>query len=175
MPTEAKKELVAELAEKFGRATSLVLADYRGLTAVEMVALRAKFTKQGLDYCVVKDTLARIAAKEAGLEELADLFTGPIGVAIGYDDPALAFKLTEECRRKYAPRYMPKGGVFEKAVVPEKDVQRYATLPSREELLAKLAFVLAGPVRSLAFVLQAKIRELATSLDEVRKAKERQN
>jgi len=172
MPTEAKKELVAELAEKFGRATSLVLADYRGLTAVEMVALRAKFTKQGLDYCVVKDTLARIAAKEAGLEELADLFTGPIGVAIGYDNPALAFRLTEECRRTYAPRYMPRGGVFEKAVVPEKDVQRYATLPSREELLA---FVLAGPVRSLAFVLQAKIRELATSLDEVRKAKEAQN
>jgi len=175
MPTEAKREEVAKLAEKFGRASSLVLADYRGLTAVEMVQLRAKFTKQGLDYCVVKDTLARIAAKEAGLEGLDDLFAGPIGVAIGYDDPAVAFKLTEECRRTYAPRYTPKGGVFEKAVIPEKDIQRYATLPSRQELLAKLAFVLSGPMRSLAFVLQAKIRELATSLDEVRKAKEKQS
>ncbi len=99
MPTQQKTEEVALLKEKFERAASLVLADYRGLKASEMVALRAKFTKAGLEFRVVKDTLARIAAEQAGVPDLSQLFTGPIGIAIGYDDPALAFKLSEECRK----------------------------------------------------------------------------
>jgi large subunit ribosomal protein L10 len=172
MPTQQKTEEVALLKEKFERAASLVLADYRGLKASEMVALRAKFTKAGLEFRVVKDTLARIAAEQAGVPDLSQLFTGPIGIAIGYDDPALAFKLSEECRRTYAPNYTPKGGLFEKTLVVEAEVKRYATLPSREELLAKLAMLLESPMRSLAVVLQAKVRELANVLNEVRKQRE---
>ncbi len=168
MPTQAKTEEVARLTEKFAKATSLVLADYRGLTANEMVELREKFTKQGLDYRVVKDTLARIAARESGIEGLSELFNGPIGVAIGYDDPAVAFKLSEECRKTYAPKYTLKGGVFEGAVVRESEVAKYAALPSRQELLAKLAMVLASPMRSLAIVLNAKIQQLAVVLNEVK-------
>jgi large subunit ribosomal protein L10 len=174
MPTQVKIEEVAYLKERFGKAASLVLADYRGLTANEMVELRERFTKQGLEYRVVKDTLARIAAKEAGLQELADLFAGPVGVAIGYDDPILTFKLSEECRKVYAPRYTPKGGVFEGALVLEEEVARYANLLSREELLAKLAMLLQSPVRALAMMLQAKIRELAAVLNEVKKQREEQ-
>jgi large subunit ribosomal protein L10 len=86
MSTQAKIEEVDRLKGLFEEAISLVLADYRGLTADEMVKLREKFTKQGLEYHVVKDTLARIAAEQAGLTGLADLFAGPIGVAIGHDD-----------------------------------------------------------------------------------------
>jgi len=172
MPTQKKTEEVALLKEKFERAASLVLADYRGLKATDMVALRAKFTKAGLEFRVVKDTLARIAAEQAGVPDLGPLFTGPIGIAIGYDDPAVAFKLSEECRRQYAPNYSPKGGLFEKTLVVEAEVKRYATLPSREELLAKIAMLLQSPMRSLAVVLQAKVRELASVLDEVRKQRE---
>jgi large subunit ribosomal protein L10 len=168
MPTQAKIEEVARLRELFAKATSLVLADYRGLTANEMVELREKFTKQGLDYRVVKDTLAQIAAREAGMEGLSELFSGPIAVAIGYDDPAAAFKLSEECRKTYAPKYTLRGGVFEGAVVKEAEVAKYATLPSRQELLAKLAMVLSGPMRSLAVVLEAKVRQLAVVLNEVK-------
>ena len=168
MPAEAKIEEVARLKEKFEQAVSLVLADYRGLSANEMVALRERFTKVGLEFRVVKDTLARIAAEQAGLSDLVDLFTGPIGVAIGYDDPVLAFKLCEECRKAYSPRYTLRGGVFEGEVISEGEVERYATLPSREELLAQLVMLLASPMRALAIVLQAKLRELATVLDEVR-------
>ncbi|MCK5245617.1 50S ribosomal protein L10, partial [Candidatus Bipolaricaulota bacterium] len=93
MPTQAKIDEVARLKEKFESAASLVLADYRGLTANEMVELREKFTKEGLEYRVVKDTLARIAANDAGIEGLAELFDGPISVALAYEDPAIAFKL----------------------------------------------------------------------------------
>jgi len=174
MPTQAKIDEVARLKEKLESAISLVLADYRGLTANEMVELREKFTKQGLEYRVVKDTLARLAASEAGIEGLADLFAGPIGIAFGYEDPAVAFKLSEECRKTYAPRYALKGGVFEGALVVESEVARYATLPSREELLARLAMALSSPMRAMAFMLQAKIRELACVINEVRKQREQQ-
>jgi len=172
MPTQAKIDEVALLKEKLESAVSLVLADYRGLNANEMVELREGFTKQGLEYRVVKDTLARIAANEAGVEGLAELLAGPIGIAFAYDDPAAAFKLSEACRKKYAPRYDLKGGIFEGVLVAEAEVAKYATLPSREELLAKLAMMLASPMRALAMMLQAKIRELAVVLGEVAKTRE---
>jgi large subunit ribosomal protein L10 len=174
MPTQTKIDEVAHLKEKLQSAISLVLADYRGLTANEMVELREKFTQLGLDYRVVKDTLARLAANAAGIEGLADLFVGPISIAFGYEDPAVAFKLSDECRKTYAPRYTLMGGVFEGVLVPESEVLRYATLPSREELLARLAMALSSPMRAMAFMLQAKIRELACVISEVRKQREEQ-
>ncbi|MEA3239905.1 MAG: 50S ribosomal protein L10 [Candidatus Bipolaricaulota bacterium] len=175
MPTQVKIEEVARLKEVFQKAASLVLADYRGLTASQMVALRERFTKEGLEYRIVKDTLARIAANDAGLAEgFADLFAGPIGVAIGYDDPVLTFKLSEECRKEYIPKYQLKGGLFEGALVQEDEVKRYATLLSREELLARLAMLLQSPMRALAVMLSGKIRELAILLGEVKKQREQQ-
>ncbi len=174
MPTQAKIDEVARLKEKFESAVSLVLADYRGLTANEMVELREKFTKEGLEYRVVKDTLARIAANDAGIEGLAELFDGPISVVLAYEDPAIAFKLSDECRKTYSPNYALKGGLFEGVVVLEEEVAKYAALPSREQLLAKMAYLLTSPMQAMAFMLQAKIRELAVVLNEVKKKREDQ-
>lgn len=174
MPTQLKTQEVERLKEKFERAVSLVLADYRGLSANEMVELREKFTREGLEYRVVKDTLARIAANEAGIDGLAEMFAGPISIALGYEDPAIPFKLSEECRKTYAPNYKLMGGVFEGALVPEAEVRKYALLPPREELLAKLAMLLSSPMRALAVMLKAKIRELAIVLHEVKKQREQQ-
>ena len=174
MPTQAKIHEVARLKEKFESAVSLVLADYRGITANQMVELREKFTKVGLEYRVVKDTLARIAAEEAGIDGLAELFEGPISIALAYGDPAIAFKLSDECRKTYSPNYTLKGGVFEGVVVLQGEVAKYAALPSREQLLTTLAYLLTSPMRSMAFMLQAKIRELAVVLNEVKKQREDQ-
>jgi len=176
MATQAKIDEVARLKEKFESAVSLVLADYRGVNANEMVELREKFSKEGLEFRVVKDTLARIAAEEAGIEGLSDLFEGPIGIALAYEgeDPAIAFKLSDECRKTYSPNYTLKGGVFEGALVPEDQVAKYAALPSREQLLTTLAYLLASPMRMMAFMLKAKIREMAVVLNEVKKQREDQ-
>jgi len=175
MPTQAKRDEVARLKERFERAAAVVLVDYRGLTADQMVELRAGFTRQGVEFTVVKNTLARLAAKDASLDDLAGMFDGPIGVAISYADPAAAFKLSDQCRRKYDPFYRLKGGLFDKEIVAVDEVERYVNLPSREESLAKLVMLLASPMRALAVVLQAKIRELASVLNEVRKLREQQN
>ena len=172
MPVQAKIDEVARLKEKFESAVSLVLADYRGVNANEMVELREKFTKEGMEYRVVKDTLARIAADEAGIEGLSELFEGPISVALSYEDPAAVFKISDECRKTFAPNYTLRGGVFEGALVPESEVEKYAKLPTREELLTKLVYLMASPMRAMAFMLQAKIREFAVVLNEVRKNRE---
>jgi len=102
------------------------------------------------------------------------MFDGPISVALSYEDPAIAFKLSDECRKQYSPVYTLKGGMFEGALVPQDEVAKYAALPSREELLSKLAYLLSSPMRAMAFMLQAKIRELGVVLNEVRKQREDQ-
>src|SRR5581483_7527555 len=83
-----KREMVTTLADKLERATATVFTDYRGLSVKELEELRAALRGGQVDYIVVKNTLARRAAAQAGRGELAEAFTGPLGVAVGYDDPA---------------------------------------------------------------------------------------
>ena len=170
MVTEAKEETVKELTEKFQKASSLTLSDYRGLTANEMIELREQFTKEEIDYRVVKNTLASIAAKNAELEELSEYFQGPIGVAIGYDDPVLPFKVSKKCQKEFNS-FENKCGVLEKKLVPLEQMEEIAKLSSKEDLLAQVARALQAPIQKLAFVLQAKIRELALVLDQVAKSR----
>lgn len=170
MVTEAKKETVEELREKFESASSLALSDYHGLTANEMIELRERFTKKEIDYRVVKNTLASIAAQEAKLEEMSDFFEGPVGVAIGYEDPVLSFKVAEKCEEEF-DAFESICGVLEKQLVPLEQMEEIAKLSSKEELHAQLALALQAPIRKLAFVLQAKIKELAVVLDRVARSR----
>jgi large subunit ribosomal protein L10 len=171
MVTEAKKEAVEELKEKFEKAEGVVLSNYRGISANDMVELRESFTKEGIEYRVVKNTLASIAAEEAGLEGLPELLEGPIAVAVGYDDPVLPFKITTDTAGKY-DAFSAKGGVIEGDVVAPEEVEAISKLSSKEELLANFAMGLKSPMRKLAFVLKAKVKDLGVVLDQVLKAKE---
>ncbi|MCD5417415.1 50S ribosomal protein L10 [Candidatus Bipolaricaulota bacterium] len=175
MPTKAKQERVAFIKEKFKQTDSLVLVDYRGLNANEMVEMRQRFSKEGLEFYVVKNSLTRIAAKEAGVKEIADHIAGPTGIAFGCDGSTLVFRICEEYRKKYSPRYVPTAGVYEREFFGSDQISYYAALPSREELLANLANRLSGPIRMLAMMLQAKIRELAVVLRKVGSVKEQSN
>lgn len=171
MVTEAKEAEVEELKDKFERAEGVVLSNYRGISANDMVELRESFTKEGIEYRVVKNTLASIAAEEAGLEGLPELLDGPIAVAVGYDDPVLPFKITTDTAEKYDD-FSAKGGVIEGDMVAPDEIEAISKLSSKEELLANLAAGLKSPMRKLAFVLKAKVKDLTVALDQVLKAKE---
>lgn len=171
MVTEAKEAEVEELKDKFERAEGVVLSNYRGISANDMVELRESFTKEGIEYRVVKNTLASIAAEEAGLEGLPELLDGPIAVAVGYDDPVLPFKITTDTAEEYDD-FSAKGGVIEGDMVAPDEIEAISKLSSKEELLANLAAGLKSPVRKLAFVLKAKVKDLTVALDQVLKAKE---
>ncbi len=170
MPTPKKEQELALLEEKFQRSRALVFTDFRGLTAQEMVELRRLFRKNGLEYRVVKNTLARLAAQRTGLQ-VEQFLVGPTGVLIGYGDAVLPFKVATEVARRYK-QYEIKGGLLEGQVVQAAEAAGIAALPSREELLAKLAFVLQAPIQKLARDLRMIIARLAIALNEVRKQKE---
>lgn len=170
MPTPEKEQEVALLEDKFKQSASLVFTDFRGLSAQEMVELRRLFRKNDLEYRVIKNTLARLASRRAGLE-VEQFLVGPTGVLISYDDSVRPFKLAVEAARRFK-RYEIKGGLIEGEVVEAAEAARIAQLPSREELLAKLAFTFQAPIQKLAADLRAIINRLAIGLDAVREKKE---
>lgn len=171
MVTEAKEEVVEELRDKFERAEGVVLSDYRGISANDMVKLRESFTKEGIEYRVVKNTLASIAAEEAGLEDLPELLDGPIAVAVGYDDPVLPFRITSDTAEEYEA-FSAKGGVIEGDMVAADEIEAISKLSSKEELLANFATGLKSPIRRLAFGLKARVKDIVVVLNQVLKAKE---
>lgn len=170
MPTPKKEQELALLEERFQRSKALVFTDFRGLTAQEMVELRRLFRKNDLEYRVVKNTLARLAAQRTGLP-VEPFLVGPTGVLFSYADAVLPFKIALEVAKRYK-QYGIKGGLLEGQVIQASEAAKIATLPSREELLAKLAFVLQAPIQKLARDLRMIIARLAIALDEVRKQKE---
>ncbi len=171
MPRPEKVAQVEELKERFTRARALVLLDYRGLPGPELTELRRFLRKQGVELRVVKNTLARKAAEEVGLTQLGPVLKGPNALIFGEGDPALPFRMARECVKRY-PTLQVKAGVFEGQAVSGPEVEWYANLPTREELLARLAGALAGPMRGLAFALAGILRKLPVVLSEVQKKKE---
>lgn len=171
MVTEPKKQEVEELKDKFDRAQGLVLSDYRGISATDLTELREAFTKEEIEYRVVKNTLAAIAAEQAGLEDLSETFEGPIAMAVGYDDPVLPFKISSQVQKEY-DAFSLKGGMIEGDLVRSEEIETISELSSREELLANIAVGLKSPVQKLAYLLKAKLKDLAVVLDQLREQKE---
>jgi large subunit ribosomal protein L10 len=171
MPTEKKVRLVEDLQETLSRCQVGILTDYRGLTTSELTDLRRRLREAGIAYRVVKNSLAQFAAKEAGMDDLAACFEGPVAVAFGHGEaPEVAKVLTEYIRTTKSILSI-KGGFLEDRVLTAKEVETLARLPSREVLIAQvmagmqspiygLVNVLAGPLRGLMGVLQARIKQL---------------
>ncbi len=169
MPTAEKERMLEELEERFQRSQALVFTGFRGLTANEMVELRRELRKANIEYKVIKNRLAKIAAQRVGLD-IDPLLDGPTGICFGYDDPALAFKVAVELAKRFE-KYEVRGGISEGQLVDAEGAKELASLPSREELLARLAGAFQGPIQGFAGALNALIRELVTVLNEVAKVK----
>ncbi len=171
MATEKKQKIVESLQETFSRCNVSILTDYRGLTTTELNDLRRKLREANIEYRVVKNSLAQFAARNAGMEELADSFTGPVAVAFGYGKITEPAKVLTDYIRTTKSILAIKGGFVEDRVLGPKDVESLARLPSREVLISQvlagmqspiygLVNVLAGPVRGIMGVLQARIKQL---------------
>lgn len=171
MPTAEKEQIVSFLEERFRKSKAIVFSDFHGLTASEMVELRREVRKHGLEYRVVQNTLARIAAERVGIKETDQYLRGPTGLCISYDDPALAFKISKELTKKFE-KYKIKGGIMEGVLVSAQEAEQLANLPSRHELLAMLVNTLQAPIQQLAGVLGAVLRNFVSVLDEIRKKRE---
>jgi large subunit ribosomal protein L10 len=168
---ERKSEIVEELADEFRGSTSMLVADPRGLTVAGIKDLRIRLREHGATFRVSKNTLARIAAREAGQEPLIELLQGPTGIALINDDPAPVAKALADFAR--TSRLLEvRGGVLEGRVIDAATVRKLATLPPREELYGKLVGSIASPLSGLVNVLAAIPRGLVVALDQIRQQKE---
>lgn len=157
-----KASAVAELTTAFRDSSAAVLTEYRGLTVAELKELRRSLAGNAT-YHVVKNTLSKIAAREAGLELLEPMLEGPSAIAFVTGDPVTVAKGLRAFTKDH-PLLVLKGGVLDGAPLSADDIKKLADLESREVLLAKLAGGFVAPATQLASVLMAPVRQLAQVL-----------
>ena len=148
-----KTAAVAELTEDFRTATATVLTEYRGLTVTSMKKLRRALGAE-TKYSVVKNTLTKIAAKDAGVDLSADLLTGPSAIAFIKGDPIAAAKSMRDFAKEN-PLLVIKGGIYEGKSITPAELMELANLESREVLLAKLAGAMKGSFAKAARIIDA--------------------
>jgi large subunit ribosomal protein L10 len=165
---EEKSQEVSELSEQIGKAGNAFLIDFKGITVPQVTELRKQVRDSQSGYVVVKNTLALIALKDSPIIGMKEQFTGPTAIAYNAKDAVgLAKALTKFAKDVPAVRF--KGALLNGQVVPADQIQAIANLPTREELVSKLLFLLQSPIRGLAIVLNANIRNLAVVLDQIGK------
>jgi large subunit ribosomal protein L10 len=170
---EDKLTAVAELTDQFRGSAATVLTEYRGLTVTELKQLRRQLGS-GAAYTVAKNTLAKRAAVQAGIDGLEALFTGPTALAFVTGDPVEAAKSLRDFGKAH-PALIIKGGVFEGRTISADEVRRLADLESREVLLARLAGAMKANLSKAAALFQAplaKTARLAAALQEKKSEKE---
>ena len=171
MKLENKKQIVAQLKDKFGQAKLVILTDYKGLNVAAMNDLRAKLREAGIDYHVVKNTLLRRAAQDTDAAALIDSFTGPSAIAVSLDDPVAPAKVLAEFS-KANEKLEIKAGVMEGKILDASSIKALASLPSREVLLAKLLSVMVAVPTGMVTVLNEIPAKFVRVLAAVRDQKE---
>jgi len=152
MPTQLKEQTVAEIKERFANATAVILVDYRGLTVKELQQLRGKLRESGSELRVYKNTLTEIAMRELAMPDLGSLLEGPSAFTFTYGDPVAPAKALVAYQKDHKALEL-KGGFIERSVVNAEGVKSLASLPSREELVAKLLGTMQNPVGGFVRVL----------------------
>jgi large subunit ribosomal protein L10 len=165
MPTQKKEANVAELKDLLSRSTIVVSAEYRGLTVKEVSTLRRTLREAGVEARVVKNRLFQLAASQAGLEAAGGVVEGPSMVIFGFGDIVAPSKAIADYQRTARNAFAPKKVFMDGQVSDGKLVADLATLPSREELIGKLAGAFVQPVQQLANILNDSIQSFARLVD----------
>ncbi len=171
MSREKKAQTIDRLQEVFSKCSIGILTDYRGLSVPEITDLRRRLKASGIEYKVVKNTLARFAAGRAGKDELASFFVGPVAIAFGYGDITEPARALADYIGTSKASLSIRGGFLGDSLLTVEDVMTLSVLPSREVLLAKvvggmqipvlaLLGCLTTPIRGFIGMLQARIQQL---------------
>jgi len=161
-----KERVVAELARQLGESETLMVADYRGLTMPEIDELRGRLLEAGARFRVVKNTLTKLAAEQAGTTDVLQLIDGPTAIAFldAEGDPVAVAKVLNEVARANDVLVI-RGGVLEGTVVGEDEIKRLATLPPADVLRAQLVGAVAAPLTTVVGLFTAPLRDLVGVID----------
>ena len=155
-----KERVVEQLAERLRTTETLMVADYRGLTMPEIDELRSRLLEAGARFTVVKNTLTKLAAEQAGTTDVLQLIEGPTAIAFleADGDPVAVAKVLNETARAHDVLVI-RGGVLEGAIVGDAEIKRLATLPPAEMLRAQLVGALSAPMATIVGVFSAPMRD----------------
>jgi large subunit ribosomal protein L10 len=164
-----KEQLVVELKEKIGGAQALYYTDFTGLNVKRMTELRRRLKRAGVDYVVIKNTLALRAVNESGL--VGETLKGPTGLVVG-KDPVAAARVLTEFAKEFEDKPAVKGGMLQGKAIDNAQVKRMASLPSREQMLADLAAGLQSPMAAFVGALNGLFYQFAGALDALKSQRE---
>lgn len=168
-----KKEVVSELKDKLLATKGAVLTNYRGLTVAMDTKMRRKLREAGVEYRVVKNTMTRIAAHDAGIDGLDKYLEGPTAIALSETDPVVPAKVLADFIRENKLQALEiKAGLVEGKVVDANGVKVLASLPPREVLVAQLLGTMQAPIAGFVRVLGGVPSNLVYALEAIRKQKE---
>ena len=165
MRLEQKERVVERLTERIREAPAMIVTDYRGLTVTQVADVRQQLREAGATFHVTKNTLARIAAKQADRPDLVALLEGPTAIAFVAEDPAAAAKKLSDIARQTRILAV-RGAVMEGQTLSADEVRALGDLPPREVLNAQVVGAIAGPVQGAYNVLAAPLREFLVVLDQ---------
>lgn len=164
-----KEQLVSDLRDKLQKSTSLYYTDFTGLNVKRMTELRRRLKRAGVDYVVIKNTLALRAVNESGL--VGEKLKGPTGLVLGAD-PVAAAKVLTDFAREFEQKPAVKGGLLEGKAVDAAQVKQLASLPSREQMLADLGAGLQSPMAAFVGALNGLLYMFAGALDALKSQRE---
>ena len=167
-----KERMVDDVKDRLSRAQSVVLAEYNGITVKDFTILRAQLRKADVELFVVKNTLAKIAADQSGVEDVAPYLTGTTIWAFSMGELSAGPKILRDFARTH-PGFVLKGGILDNKGFGATMATALADLPSREALLAQVAGMLQSPVAGFVRVLQGPISKLGYALEDYRKTQEK--
>jgi large subunit ribosomal protein L10 len=162
-----KKEIVTELTEKVGRAKSLIFADFKGLTMSQLSVIRGQLTDISAELIVTKNNLLRIALKDSHINIDEKSIDGPTATLLAYDDQITPIKVLTKGLKDIQIGKI-KSGFLDGEILDEAKIQKLASLPSKDELRAKVVGSLGAPLYGIVGVLQANLRNLVYALDQIR-------
>lgn len=170
---EQKEDILQALISQFKEAKSVVFADYQGLSVKQVTELRSKLREKAVTFQIVKKTLIRIASKEAGYEQEipADVLEGPVAVAVSMEDELAGAKAVHEFAKKNKKLQL-RGALFEGRVLSVAETKQLAELPGKEELIAKLLYLLKYPVQGFHGVLNNTLAGFVRALNAIKEQKE---
>ncbi|PKM87808.1 MAG: 50S ribosomal protein L10 [Firmicutes bacterium HGW-Firmicutes-12] len=166
---EEKKQVVGQIKETLTKSQSVAIVEYRGLTVAEVTELRAKLRVSRVEMKVLKNTMVKRAADEAGLE-LGNI-QGPTAWVFSLEDPVAGPKVILEFAKTH-DKLVVKGGILQNKVITAQAIKELADLPSREVLLAKVLGSMQSPLTGMVNVLQGPLRKFVYALEALRKEKE---
>ncbi len=164
-----KERLVRELKDRIEGATALYYTDFTGLNVKRMTDLRRRFRRAGVEYIVIKNTLAIRAVNESGLA--GHELKGPTGIVFG-KDPVAAAKVLADFAREFDQKPSVKGGLLDGKVIESAQVKQLATLPSREQMLAELGAGLQSPMSAFLGAMNGVLMMFAGALDALKVQRE---